>query len=410
MPLAMGTPVLQPMTAADPNLDVGDWLQSIPVEIRRRVLPFCDIPSLVLFAATSASYRRFVFEDCTFLWTTIDFGNVNQSQAARLTDECLNSLLSNANARRATTSLSLMGCTSVQGTGLAPLMFSRHLEQIELRKSQQEIETCGGTGLNDAFVVAVLSSMAPMNESLAPRHGSSSGLKSVKIRKQHESPTFFEAFAEPIRGFMTDWIEAISNQVKEQRVVCKECNGALVDRIPEEDFAWKLATCFCAKCKSYFCGEKGCEISLGCMICMEQFCGNCMYVASCDLCTKLFCDHCRLVGWCDSEQCEDQSYCVECRDTAFCDQCEKWWCTQCRNVPAVCDSCGKAICEECGTFKSCEECGCDRCAECDPVEYCRSCAHCHCRDCGDSQCCFQSKKRMKISGSDENGNEPPWKR
>ena len=45
-------------------------------------------------------------------------------------------------------------------------MFSRHLEQIELRKSQQEIETCGSTGLNDAFVIEVLSSMAPIDESL----------------------------------------------------------------------------------------------------------------------------------------------------------------------------------------------------------------------------------------------------
>jgi hypothetical protein len=78
MPLAMGTPVLQPMTAADPNLDVGDWLQSIPVDIRRRGLPFCDIPLLVLFAVVPTSYRRFSFEECPILWETIDFGNVNQ--------------------------------------------------------------------------------------------------------------------------------------------------------------------------------------------------------------------------------------------------------------------------------------------------------------------------------------------
>jgi hypothetical protein len=78
MPLAMGTPVLQSMTAADPNLDVGDWLQSIPVGIRRRVLPFCDIPLLVLFVAIPTSYRRFSFEECPILWKTIDFGRVNQ--------------------------------------------------------------------------------------------------------------------------------------------------------------------------------------------------------------------------------------------------------------------------------------------------------------------------------------------
>jgi hypothetical protein len=40
------------------------------------------------------------------------------------------------------------------------------LEQIQLRKSQQEIETCGSTGLNGVFVIEVLSSMAPIDESL----------------------------------------------------------------------------------------------------------------------------------------------------------------------------------------------------------------------------------------------------
>jgi hypothetical protein len=93
-----------------------------------------------------------------------------------------------------------MECTSIQGTGLTPLKFSHRLEQIELRKRQQEIETCGETGLNDTFVVAVLSSMAPINESLSCQ-GSSSGLEIVKIQKQNDSPTFFESFAEPINGF-----------------------------------------------------------------------------------------------------------------------------------------------------------------------------------------------------------------
>ena len=407
--LTMNAPVLQPRAAADPYLDGRDWFQSIPVEMTRKIVPFCDMPSLVLFAATSTSNRRFVFQECPFLWTTIDFGKINQRQAARLTDECLNSLLSNVNARRNTTSLSLMRCTSVQGTGLAPLMFSRHLEQIELRKSRNEIETFGETGLNDAFVVAVLSTMAPMNESLA-RQGGSSGLKIVKIRKQHDSPTFVESFAEPIRDFLFDWIAANSSQVKEQQVVCKDCSGALVDRIPEQNFAWKASTCFCNKCKSFFCGEGRCENSIGCDMCMDQFCGHCAFVACCDLCTNFFCDDCRPTGFCDSEQCRG-CYCVECRETAICDICDptKSWCSECRSV-TMCDSCMTNICIECGVVKQCIQCGCDCCAECDPMEYCTSCYHCHCRKCGDVHCRFQTKKKTKRSGSDVNGSERPSKR
>jgi hypothetical protein len=166
MPLAMNVRVPPPIAAADPNLDGRDWLQSIPVVAEQKILTFRDIPSLALFAATSTSNQRFVFQECPFLWTAIDFGKVKKRQAARLTDECLNSLLSNVNARRDTTFLSPIGCTSVQGTGLVPLKFSYHLEQIQLRKSQQEIETCGSTGLNGVFVIEVLSSMAPIDESL----------------------------------------------------------------------------------------------------------------------------------------------------------------------------------------------------------------------------------------------------
>ena len=339
-----------PAAATDTILDGRDYLQSIPVVIEQKILSFCDIPSLVLFAATSTSYRRFVFQESPFLWNTIDFGKVNQRQAARLTDECLHSLLSNANAQRVTKSLSLMGCTSIQGTGLAPLKFSHHLEQIELRKSQHEIETCGETGLDDSFVIEVLSSMAPINESLA-RQAGSSGLKIVKIRTQHDSGSFYECFSDPIRGFLFAWTQAVSKQVEEQQVVCKDCNGALVDRIPAEDFSWKAATCFCSKCKSYFCGELGCEVSFGCSICMDQFCGNCVFVDRCIICTNFFCDDCRPTGFCDSEQCRG-CYCVECRETAICDICDptKSWCSECRSV-TMCESCRKDICAECGTVK-----------------------------------------------------------
>jgi hypothetical protein len=303
-----------------------------------------------------------------------------------------------------------MGCTSIQGTaGLAPLKFSHRLEQIELRKRQQEIETCGETGFNDAFVVAVLSSMAPINESLS-RQGSSSGRKIVKIRKQNDCPTFFESFAEPISGFLFVLMEAISNQVKEQHVVCKDCNFVLVDRIPKQDFAWKGATCFCAKCKAHFCGEKVCELVLECDVCMDQCCGNCMFVNCCNQCTKCFCDHCRLMGCCESEQCGGKYYCVEYQETTVCETCDpmKSWCTQCRSV-TTCNSCGQAVCAECGTAKSCEQCECAFCAECNSMEYCSHCKKSHCTDCRSVECRRQGKRAADKSAVEESC-KPPAKR
>jgi transcription initiation factor TFIIIB Brf1 subunit/transcription initiation factor TFIIB len=66
-------------------------------------------------------------------------------------------------------------------------------------------------------------------------------------------------------------MEAISSQVKEQQVVCKDCNFVFVDRIPKQDFRWKAATRFCAKCKAHFCGEISCEINLGAMCAWIRF-------------------------------------------------------------------------------------------------------------------------------------------
>jgi hypothetical protein len=66
-------------------------------------------------------------------------------------------------------------------------------------------------------------------------------------------------------------MEAISSQVKEQQVVCKDCNFVFVDRIPKQDVPWKAATRFCAKCKAHFCGEISCEINLGAMCAWIRF-------------------------------------------------------------------------------------------------------------------------------------------
>ena len=75
---------------------------------------------------------------------------------------------------------------------------------------------------------------------------------------------------------MNDWIEAISNQVKEQKVVCKECNCALVDQIPRKTLLGKRQHAFVPNASPISAEKKAAKLVIGCMICMEQFCGNCM--------------------------------------------------------------------------------------------------------------------------------------
>lgn len=99
----MNAPFVPPLPAIIPATDSTDLFQTVPEEIVKKTLSFCDIPSLVLFAASSKRYKRFVFRDCPFLWTDIDFGNVKDTQAVALKDEHLDSILRNVNARDVTT-------------------------------------------------------------------------------------------------------------------------------------------------------------------------------------------------------------------------------------------------------------------------------------------------------------------
>jgi len=393
-------PPIPPILAAVPPTDGRDMLQLIPEELLKKILQYSDLPSLVLLAATSRAYRRFVFRDCPYLWTDIDFGKV--PLAERLTDECLAALLTNVNARKVTTILSLMGCAAVRGRGLEPLCESRKLQQIELRRTREEVETIGETGLDDDFVVGVLLSMAPINANVPP--GDGNGLKIIRIRRQYESKNYFESFSTPICRFISTLDEAIANQVRENGEVCKNCNCALAEKM--EYFHCTAATCFCSKCKTYRCGERGCDIVLSCEVCMEHFCNDCNFVFCCSECDKFFCDDCRYMGGCDSDQCEVMFYCEKCRLTLVCDLCHlKSGCEECRLV-VNCESCEKHCCEECRSVRICDVCDRALCTECDPVQHCASCENEHCKACAEEGCHVQQQDNKRNLSSEQDGNEP----
>lgn len=225
------------------------------------------------------------------------------------------------NARDVTNSLSIMGCTGVRGRGLEALRGSRKLEQIDLRRSRQEMETLGETGLDDQFVVDVLSSMAPINADLAS--GEDSGLKLVKIRRQHEGDTFYEAFSDLISDFLFELNHAIANQVRDKRETCRFCECVLPDNIPEDEFGYMAPTCYCSKCRGYSCAQPGCYANEDCEICMDQFCHECREANTCDVCYHSFCSDCKEMRRC--ERCIEEhryffsgAYCLECKDIGHC--------------------------------------------------------------------------------------------
>ena len=333
-------------------------LRSIPEEILRKILIFGDIPSLVSLAACSSSYRTYVYWRSPWLWNSIDFGKVRPELAQKLSDDSLASLLSNVNARHVTASLSLMGCTSIQGYGLGPLSCSQSLEVVELRRNREEIESYGATGLNDGFVIGILTSMAPISNG----SNGTSGLKLVKFRKQNRERNFYESFSYPICRFYLNLRDSIADQVKQNRIPCRCCNAALVDKIPPEYFRSEAPKSYCTECKAFFCDEKCHNYVMQCSTCLNQRCEECGDVSACSICTHAFCE--------------------QCRPTFYCESCDIFHCEECR-VPVVCDSCTFHCCSECAweKFDNCHECGSDQCAECTFMSFCDSCGHTFCAEC-----------------------------
>lgn len=235
-----------------------DMLQSIPGEILAIILRFCDMPSLLCFGDTNTTHQRLVYQNSPWLWKDIDFGKLPQAKAGRISDESLAALLTAINAREVTTSLSLMGCTSIRGSGLEPLRGSQCLEVIELRRTHEEVTTMGETGLDDILVIGILSSMSPIG---GERRNSLRGLKIVKFRKQHgDSESFLDSFSETIKHFYIRRYVSIAVCVNRNDVLCSKCNGTL------DDFVHDAHSGYCSQCKSLHCSK--CDLHSGpCFMC-----------------------------------------------------------------------------------------------------------------------------------------------
>lgn len=283
-------------------------------------------------------------------------------------DADLHMLLTNARAVNVTTSLSVMGCTSIQGRGLAALMYSRCLEQIDLRKSRQDMTTLGPTGLDDAFVLGALLSMAPINTQLP--HSHNGGLKHVKIRQQFDETNYYSCFNNQIQNFLSDLNDAIALQLRERRVPCENCKKPLVDAINKEyNFTWMARTCYCSRCKTYKCGNSCKERVLECRVCMEQLCPECQVVLWCTSCEKCYCNECKPVGRCSDYYCTAQC-CQDCLPTTCCQSCRSTFCNVCQPVRS-CDACERSLCNICDPVRptKCQNCGYCSCYECNVVSH-----------------------------------------
>ena len=135
----------------------------ISEDLVRLCLSYIDMPSLIVLGSCSKKLQRFVYEENPSNWTDIDFGGISENQTSKITDDELRALLNRCNAKSITRFLSIQGCTNITGYGLDAVRGSCALEEIDLRKSTEHCTSLGPTGLDNRYVLGVLSTMAPIS-------------------------------------------------------------------------------------------------------------------------------------------------------------------------------------------------------------------------------------------------------
>ena len=110
----------------------GIVLRDLPNEALCYAASFLSAPSKVLFAIAlsddDASKAIIHGEQ----WDILDFGGVEDSLAAKITDDLLQEILLCIGASTKLRRLKLAGCVNITGAGLDPLRGSVVLEQIDL--------------------------------------------------------------------------------------------------------------------------------------------------------------------------------------------------------------------------------------------------------------------------------------
>jgi len=327
-------------------------INDLPNTLLADVAAFLPDPSRALFAlamtAPTSSWRHSRWKrppsvasaailSSTTKWESLDFGNIENILAGKLTDDDVCGILSCINAKLKT--LKLTGCVNITGSGLEPLRGSLVLQQIDLSLVGQHkcpvIEP--DPSISEAAVLPILDSIIDTRDN---------SLKHIQLPVKWSDKRSTE---------LGQILEKFHRLMENRRLCCSTCD-AIIDNVYEdgkwygddEDEWYGLQRFTCCNCMKHFCYEHGGED-----------------------------EHLR-----------------------FCSNCEREYCTQCVPKLVICDKCGNGICNECGELKECEGCQarlcvycihkcefCDgtRCQDCKPLRQCNGedCTKEHCEECFD---------------------------
>ena len=285
---------------------ITNILRNLPNEALSHVASYLPRPSMAMFAVAvrTSGQGRAILGSGQF--DVLDFGEIEESLALKLTDEDVKSILICIDANTKLRKLKLAGCINITGAGLDPLRGSIVLEQIDLSLvAEHEIPELDGSQSCEQ-VVRILDGIIERDDNTA--------LRSIVFPKcwRYEGNTVLNEF-----------MGRCNDMFGRRNIRCTKCD-TLVEENASPLFLLEGIHCgvqnfTCCSCTKHFCND--CEDENGadhfesdCKICEKSYCKGCATMDTCSECYESSCKKCQEKTGLKGMECE---------------QCSKYYCRPC---------------------------------------------------------------------------------
>jgi hypothetical protein len=295
--------------------------------------------------------------------------SIRLDHSERLSDDALSKLLLRVNARGVCTHLSLVGCSSVSGTGLAPLEGSRALEVLDFRtrSTPPDLEETRSDPLSVDLGIAALDKLIRsicklQREPKGELKGAAQSFRLLlldpvspyyskdELELHRKSPG--KRFTERFSVAQQKLLKLVSKAVRARRFTdgtkCRVCKAAFLASATRSVYSARRALCAgcgtmrpCRACEEERFSAKEIEQrrSLTCESCCQYWCGLCVVkreelmhscyscgAVLCSVCSDRFMEECDCGTWyCRSEYCNTLQECDSCAHNVVCSQCTLGW-------------------------------------------------------------------------------------
>ena len=237
-------------------------------------------------------------------WRILDFGDIDKSLAAKLSDDHVRAILTCIDAPNNLKRLKLAGCVNITGSGL-DIIRSAALEHIDLSLvgKHEKATIDPKPQLSENYIIPILD-----------------GIMERRCLKLIHLPKHFRCQSERTRE-MEQFLDRYNRYMCAFGHTCSNCDGLCE---PERDGGqWihqSSGTQYytCSQCLTFFCDGDECsdDILQYCSSCEKDYCRNCALCEWCHECEEIFCEGCKMTKVCEG-----------CGDT-LCESCMKkcFWC------------------------------------------------------------------------------------